>query len=245
MKRFVSALQFLTTIRLVDEEPCTNEQFAGSMIYFPLIGLIIGGVLALVAYAASLRLPAGLVAAILLAAEIMLTGGLHLDGYMDTMDGLFSGRSRERILEIMKDSRVGSHAVIALMGLFFLKYALFQQVVQIKGWPVLVLMPALGRMGMGLGAALFPYARPEGMGKGFAEYFTRQRLLITVVYCGVAAWGLLRLQGIVLSLAIIVWAWIFSRFVQGRIGGLTGDVYGALSELSEVVVLLVAVFLVK
>lgn len=243
MKDFITALQFLTTLRVAKEEIRSTEEFAASMRFFPLIGLLIGGILAGVGYAAGLKLSPGAVGAILLVAEIMLTGGLHLDGYMDTMDGIFSGRSRERILEIMKDSRVGAHAVIALGGLFILKYGLLVEVASHKAWGVLVIMPALGRFTMGIGTALFPYARPEGLGKGFAEYFTRLDLAVTLIYSGAAAVFFLGWQGILITAAVGIWGYVFSKFVTGRIGGLTGDVYGALSELSEVIVLLCAIIL--
>ena len=241
MKDFISALQFLTTIRLVKLPVSSPTEFARSMLYFPLVGLILGTILAGIGYLASFRLSAGVVGAVILISEVLLTGGLHLDGYMDTMDGIFSGRSRERILEIMKDSRVGAHAVIALAGLFILKYALLVEVLHLKLWTILVLLPALGRFNIGIGTALFPYARPEGLGKGFAESFTKLRLTITGVYTALAAFLIWNWRGLILWGVIGVWGWIFSRFVSGRIGGLTGDVYGALCELSELVALLLVV----
>ncbi|HEX3014968.1 MAG TPA: adenosylcobinamide-GDP ribazoletransferase [Desulfobacteria bacterium] len=244
MRDFITALQFLTTIRIVKEEVHSSEEFARSMSYYPLVGLVIGAILAGLAYLANLRLSPLLVGAIILVAEIVISGGLHLDGYMDTMDGIFSGRSRERILEIMKDSRVGAHAVIALGGLFVLKFALLVQLATFQLWTVLLVIPALGRMTMGIGASLFPYARAEGMGKTFANTFSRRKLLVSVAYTAVAAVLLCGWRGLGLWAVAVIWGWLFARFVAGRIGGLTGDVYGALNELTEAVVLLVVVFTV-
>jgi adenosylcobinamide-GDP ribazoletransferase len=243
MKDFINALQFLTTLGVGRAEVSSPEKFARSMLYFPLVGLILGSILALLGYLIQLRLQPGVGGAILLVAGIMLSGGLHLDGYMDTMDGIFSGRSRERILEIMKDSRVGAHAVIAVVGMLILKYALLVEILRLKAWPVLIIMPALGRMSMGIGTALFPYARKEGLGKGFAEFFTPGRLGVTALYTGVLAGLLLNWRGVLVWVCILGWGYIFARFVSGRIGGLTGDVYGALSELGEVMCLLVAICL--
>jgi adenosylcobinamide-GDP ribazoletransferase len=104
-------------------------------------------------------------------------------------------------------------------------------------------MPALGRMSMGIGTALFPYARKEGLGKGFAEFFTPGRLGVTALYTGVLAGLLLNWRGVLVWVCTLGWGYIFARFVSGRIGGLTGDVYGALSELGEVMCLLVAICL--
>lgn len=243
MKDFINALQFLTTLGIGRAEVSSPEKFARSMFYFPLVGLILGGILTLLGYLVQLKLTPGVGGAIILVGGIVLSGGLHLDGYMDTMDGIFSGRSRERILEIMKDSRVGAHAVIALGGLFLLKYALLVEILRLKAWPVLFIMPALGRMSMGVGTALFPYARAEGLGKGFAEFFTPRLLAATAVYTGLAAIALAHWQGVILWLGVGVWGYLFAKFVCRRLGGLTGDVYGALSELSELVCLLLAVFL--
>ena len=235
---FIAALQFLTTIRLAKQKVSSPEEFARSMLYYPLIGVLLGSLLAGTGYLAALRLPSGVVGAVLLVEEIILSGGLHLDGYMDTMDGIFSGRPRERILEIMKDSRVGAHAVIAAGGLFVLKYSLLVEVTRLKLWPAIVLMPALGRFCIGIGTALFPYARPEGLGKGFAEFFSLRHLVLTGLYTLLAAYLLLNWHGLILALVVGIWAWVFARFVAGRIGGLTGDVYGALCELSELITLL-------
>ncbi len=243
LKDFITALQFLTTIRLVKEKVSSPAEFARNMLYFPLVGVLLGFILAGTGYLAVLKVPSGVVGAVLLVEEILLSGGLHLDGYMDTMDGIFSGRSRERILEIMKDSRVGAHAVIAAGGLFVLKYALLVEMVELKLWPVIVLMPALGRFNMGIGTALFPYARPEGLGKGFARFFSPRRLALTGLYTLLAAYLLLSWRGVILGVLVGIWAWLFARFVSGRIGGLTGDVYGALCELSELVTLLLAALL--
>lgn len=244
MKDFISALQFLTTIRIAKLAVSSTEEFARSMLYFPLVGLLIGGLLTAIGYGAAIRLTPGVVGAVILVTEIMLSGGLHLDGYMDTMDGIFSGRPREKILEIMKDSRVGAHSVIAVGGLFILKYALLVEAVSLNLWPVIVLMPALGRFTQGIGTALFPYARPEGLGKGFAQFFSWRHLAITGVYTAGAAYLLLNWRGLVLWGAVALWGWVFARFVTGRIGGLTGDVYGAISELSELAALLFAVLAV-
>ncbi len=243
LKDFIAALQFLTTIRLVEEKVSSPTEFARSMLYFPLVGVLLGFLLAGTGYLAALRLPSGVVGAVLLVEEILLSGGLHLDGYMDTMDGIFSGRSRERMLEIMKDSRVGAHAVIAAAGLFILKYALLVEMAQLKLWPVIVLMPALGRFSMGMGTALFPYARPEGLGKGFANFFSPRHLALTGLYTLLIAYLLLNWQGLVLAVLTGIWAWLFARFVACRIGGLTGDVYGALCELSELMTLLLVALL--
>ena len=115
MRSFITALQFLTRIHLVKQEDLTAEDFGRSTRFFPLVGAVLGCLYLLAALAclALLGLPSYTAKAILVILPILLTGGLHCDGFMDAVDGLFSGRSRERMLEIMKDSRAGSFGVVA------------------------------------------------------------------------------------------------------------------------------------
>lgn len=119
MKAFLIALQFLSRIHLASQDVWRDEDFGRSVLFFPLVGLIIGLLLAALYGALSFILnPLGC-AVLVVAFWFYVTGGLHADGYMDTADGLFSGRSRERMLEIMKDSRVGSGGVMAFVFWFF------------------------------------------------------------------------------------------------------------------------------
>ena len=145
MRAFFIGLQFLTRISIVEQKDWCEKDFADSVRYFPLIGLVLGIIYA--AFAALLLsflpqngilLPHHVVAAILLILPILLTGGLHCDGFMDTMDGLFSGRSRERMLEIMKDSRVGANGVFAFVLLMIFDWSILLDLLQ-SAW----LFPAL------------------------------------------------------------------------------------------------------
>ena len=131
MDSFLVGLQFLTRISVVRQEIWTEEAFGGSVRYFPLIGAVLGCFYGGAAYLCVFVLPAWgivppehLTAAVLLLLPVWLTGGIHCDGFMDTMDGLFSGRSRERMLEIMKDSCVGSNAVVAFLALMLAEYSI-------------------------------------------------------------------------------------------------------------------------
>ena len=119
MKAFLIGLQFLTRLKLARQDTWTDADFGRSVKYFPLVGAVIGLILVLVYKGTVPYLPHHIGTVLLLVSEAVLTGGLHLDGFMDTMDGLFSYRSSPRILEIMKDSRVGSNAVMSL-GLLLL-----------------------------------------------------------------------------------------------------------------------------
>lgn len=241
MQNFITALQFLTRLQLIKQNEWTPDKFGASVRYFPLVGAIIGLILAGFHYLIAPFLPPAVLAACLITLEIMLTGGLHGDGLMDTVDGIFSGRSRERILEIMKDSRVGANGVMGFCLFVLLKWSLLMEINASALMTALFLMPVLSRFAMVVGITLFPYARPEGTGKAFAQYATTNTLAVaaffsvmTVAPFGLTGWISLGVTGL--------FAVLFGRYISGILGGLTGDVYGAITELSSLIVL--GVFLV-
>ena len=247
-REFVTALQFLTRIRLFSDPDYDDGLFGRSVKFFPLVGLLAGSILAGVAVLTGGWLPGTVRSTLLVTLSVFITGGLHCDGLMDSADGLFSGRSRERMLEIMKDSRVGSFGVIAIILLLLWKWALLHDLPDSLLVPALISMMTFGRFAMILAILRFPYARPEGMGKAFALYAGTHSLgpalatllgLLAVFYfvtgplvCGIAAAA---------ALAAILFAFWFGRWTTHKLGGMTGDTYGAVTELSELVVLIVFV----
>lgn len=245
MRAFFIGLQFLTRISIVRQDNWTAEDFGRSVKFFPLIGAVLGAIYAAFAYAfytflptRGIVLPIHLTAAILLILPPLMTGGLHCDGFMDTMDGVFSGRSRERMLEIMKDSCTGSNAVFCFVVLMVLEFAILLDMPKDVAVSAFFGMPVIARMMMVAGITLFPYARPDGLGKAFAQYAGRGALtfaavctLMLVVPLGQLAW--------ISLLVSTVFTMFFANYVQKRLGGLTGDVYGAITTLNEGLVLLV------
>ena len=244
MRGFTIALTFLTRIPFPLPKDVSSEEFLKSYRFYPLIGLLIGLLLWLLAKAALPYFPPLVLGALLLSAHLMLTGGIHLDGFMDSMDGLLSARSPEKILEIMKDSRVGAHASMALVGLLLLKFSLLASLT-LQMLPLLIVMPMVSRWVFQIGMIGFPYARSQGLGKGFHEA-TRwiPFLLSGVVVCGISYY----LLGIAGPIAVGVSAlviYIMASKISALLGGLTGDLYGAFIEISEVIFLVVAFPLIK
>ena len=239
MHSFLIGLQFLTRIRLVRQTEWTAEDFGRSTRFFPLVGLVLGICYALFAwlllYAVGMR---ALTAALLLVLPLLLTGGLHADGFMDTADGVFSGRDRERKLEIMKDSRVGAFGVVSFVMLMFVQYALISDMHPLLLIPALLVMPVIGRFAMVLSVACFPYAREDGMGKTFADMADRKTIVIAalITMILVLPWGFLAALALVLG---TVFALLFCRLITHVLGGVTGDVYGAATVLTETLVLFV------
>ena len=239
MNSFLVGLQFLTRIRIVRQTVWTAEDFGRSTRFFPLVGLVLGICYALAAWILiSVLGMRALTAALLLTLPLLLTGGLHADGFMDTADGVFSGRERERKLEIMKDSRVGSFGVVAFVLLMFLQFALLLDMSPPLLVSVFFVMPIIGRMAMVLAVSCFPYARADGMGKTFADMADRRTVAIAAVTTSVLVIpiGLLATLALVIG---IVFSLLFCRWMTAILGGVTGDVYGAATVLTETIVLVV------
>ena len=239
MNSFLIGLQFLTRIHIVRQTVWTAEDFGRSTRFFPLVGLVLGICYALAAwlllYLLGMR---SLTAAFLLILPLLLTGGLHADGFMDTADGVFSGRERARKLEIMKDSRVGSFGVVSFVMLMFVQFALISDMAPQLLVPALFVMPIIGRLAMVLAVACFPYAREDGMGKTFADMADRGTVVIAVLTTAllVLPWGMLAAVALVVG---TLFALMFCRAMTNILGGVTGDVYGAATVLTETLVLTV------
>ncbi len=244
MRAFFIGLQFLTRISIVRQDAWTEEDFGASVRWFPLIGGVLGLCYSLTAILLLQFLPSfgitpppHITTVILLLLTILLTGGLFCDGFMDTMDGIFSGRSRERMLEIMKDSRVGSNGIMAFTALMMTEWAILLDMKPELIPTALFIMPIISRFVVVTAITRFPYARPSGMGKAFAMYAGKHALgfafvstlLLTLPLGWNAAAGLA---------AGVIFGICFNRYVTGILGGVTGDTYGAAAMLTELVVLL-------
>lgn len=237
----VLALQFLTTVPLPFAMPAEARHLGRALAFFPLVGAALGLALAALDVALRLAMPVPVATAAILAGAALLTGGLHLDGLMDACDGLFGGRSPARRLEIMRDSRVGSYGVLAGVLALLLKYSgLTALPVELRA-PALVLLPAVGRWAMAGGTWAFPYARPEGLGTAFKAGVTWRAIAVATVLAAALAWAALGPVGLALLGLAAALAWPAARSMVGKLGGLTGDCYGALNEVTEVGLLLALV----
>ena len=249
MDSFFIGLQFLTRIHVVKQTEWTEEAFGKSVRYFPLVGLTLGLVYGAAAWMLtaipmlySWEFPVHVRAALLAVLPFLLTGGIHCDGFMDTVDGIFSGRARERMLEIMKDSHVGSNAVIALVCLVLLKVAAYTTLAPLKLTYALVAMYICTRTFMVSYIVNYPYARKTGIGHMFKAYakpvytYIAFALCIALVYaCG--------LPYLYTAVATFLICQGIAQFLCGQLGGLTGDTYGFLTECGVVVYLLLATYL--
>jgi adenosylcobinamide-GDP ribazoletransferase len=209
---------------------------------FPLVGALIGALLGFFGLALDRALPAGPAAALLVAAAALLTGGLHLDGLMDTADGLAGGRSPEQRLAIMRDSRVGAIGAVAGGLALLAQFACLSELTGHHRLLTLVAAGALGRWAMLLAISAFPAAGAEGLGAGLRAGVTRGSAVagsLLVLPVAVVA-GPLGLAGVAVGVAVAAG---LGRFLVRRLGGLTGDAYGAIAVVAETAVLFAAVAL--
>jgi adenosylcobinamide-GDP ribazoletransferase len=229
-----SALAFLTVIPVADAQGSPGDRLGRA--YFPavgaLVGLAAGGVFAGVS-----ALATGPVAAVAAVATMaVLTGGLHLDGLADAADGLLGGRTPERRLEIMRDSRVGSFGVIALVLLLGGEIAALAGLPPLRALVALVVAGTLSRWAMLGVVALLPYARPSGLGSAAGGPHLRLDLLLGTAIAGLTLFLDWRRATLAAALVVLTAA-AAAALARRRIGGATGDVYGATAELCELAAL--------
>ena len=254
INEFLIGLQFLTRINLVRQTVWTEKNFGNSVKFFPAVGAILGIIYALfvgiLIFITGGNIPI-FIGAVGFFLSIILTGGIHCDGLMDTADGLFSGREKEKILEIMKDSRAGSFGVVSMILIASLQISALAELAKISPQFICTAIfcaPIIGRLAMVFVIKKFPYARPQGIGKAFSIYATKKTLnfarvetilfLIPIIFLSVKIF-LISLLAMILA---IIFSWRFGIFSTKKIGGVTGDIYGAVEIISETIVLIIFLF---
>jgi len=242
----VAAVRFLSVLPMPGrkqslEKDETAPHLAVGSTYFPLVGLLLACLLWILVLLLTPLVPQLALAALLVVALVILTGGLHLDGLMDSCDGLFGGSTRERKLEIMRDSRVGSFGVLGGACVLLLKFALFASVSR-HALPLalLVALPS-ARWAMVLALRVFPSAIATGLGATFHQATTTEGFVLA----GLVALAIVlvagQFTGLMVWVMVTVTALALGFWITRSIGGLTGDNYGAIEEVAEVVALLVLV----
>jgi adenosylcobinamide-GDP ribazoletransferase len=234
-----AALAFLSVLPVPRHDRRPSDLGAASA-HFPAVGAALGTAVGLLGLLLDRWLPPTAVAAVLVGLGALATGGLHLDGLMDTADGVFGGRDRELRLTIMRDSRVGAFGVVAGGLALLLPFAALVELTGTERLLALALAWGLGRWAMVLAIHAFPSARADGLGAAARASAGRLPLAVaaTSTVAGSLALGSLGLVSSILATSI---AFGCGRFLAVRLGGLTGDTYGAIAVIAETAVLYVAV----
>jgi len=250
---FLAGLRFLTIIPLPWHGEVSQEEVGRSIVYFPVVGVIIGLILAGLNWLLSLFLPSMVVNALLLVSLVVITGAMHLDGWVDTCDGLAGHKTPEARWQVMSDSRVGGFGIVGAVLLLLVKYVSLNSVPETLLMATLVIMPVVSRWAMVYAIFTYPYAKPSGLGRVFKQAASWPRFtLATVITLGVAI-GLARWADVtyfyLVGLAIMVGIWVITMvmvaYLKRKFSGLTGDTYGAINEVAEVGVLILVLLLAR
>ncbi len=247
IRPFIFAWQFLTGVPLSrnHHEPAPNE-LAGSMVWYPLVGLLLGGVLAGVDVVLTAWLSTEVVSALVIGLLILLTRGLHQDGLADTLDGLAGGRTPADRLAIMRDPRIGAIGATGLFCSIMLRYAALVSLPAAMRLPALLCLPAMGRWAMVVGAWDAPYARAEGgLAAPFLLHLSMRHVVVaTVLLAGALVWAL-GIPGALASLALgAALSRLSTGFFRRMLGGITGDTLGATNEIVEIAFLIAVPLLI-
>lgn len=235
MKSLLLMITFFTRIPVSYPYDYDEKDFIKGIKLLPIIGLIIGIFLYIPISLLEDYFHRPILIVFIWAIYLIITGGLHIDGLADTFDGIFSYRSREEMLNIMKDSRIGTFGVISIIWLLLLNLSLSYYIKNI----FLLILPIVGRSSALLGASISKYARPEGgMGGGFIESCrTKEGLtgIILSLALGFIFGGIPAIVPISLTFVAVI---ILTKNISKKLGGMTGDTIGLVIEVSQTLFML-------
>lgn len=245
MRLFLIALQFLTIIPVPFPLRCEERDLGRSMAFFPLVGVFLGALLVGADYILTLRLPRPVADLLLITLLSAVTGALHLDGLADVCDGLAARGSRERFMEVMKDSRIGAVGVVGLILALLLKYQALLHIPLDYKREALLFFPMVARFSQVQITAGAKGARRDGLGSAFIGTAGTWQFVSAGVITLAGAWLLLGLRGIYCCLALYIFTWGLKWWFHRKLGGINGDIIGCASELNEILSLLIMLVLLQ
>jgi adenosylcobinamide-GDP ribazoletransferase len=240
-----AGLAFLTILPVPRRWCGESRDLERSLVWFPLIGLLIGAAIAGFDLGVTALLPVLPASVLTVIAMVAISGALHLDGLADTADGFLSSRPRERILEIMRDSRVGPMGVLAIAGVLLLKVAAVASLAPPVRFGTLLLLPLAGRTAPVLVMSTLGYVREQGLGTAFQRKRSVFAPLLALASLGAAGSLALGVVGLAAAAAALGVTAVFALWCRAKIGGYTGDTLGAACELAEVAPALVVLMFVQ
>lgn len=247
MKRFIGLLQFMTRIP-IKADVGFDEEFHKSIVYFPLVGFVIGLISFFIGSLAIRIFDPFITSILIVAGEVILTGGLHIDGLGDTFDAIYSNRDKERMLEIMKDSRLGTNSLLAILFLVLIKIGLLNSAINSNLMCLIIFMPMISRLGVIVMLYKTVTPRKVGMGNIFIGKATLCMFITAIVYTIVIIVAIskfiflstnLNIIKLLLSIvAVMIFDYLFKKHIYKKIDGVTGDILGCTIELGELIFLL-------
>jgi adenosylcobinamide-GDP ribazoletransferase len=248
-KNFITAVQFLTIVTVKKHHDVAEGDLAKSVFYFPLVGFLIGFVLINADKAfALIALPQSIATFLLIILWVAITRAIHIDGLADTFDGLMGGSSPSSRLAIMQDSRLGTAGALGIFFVLIMKYLCLNSLYESDRIAALLVSPVVARWAQSLMVFKADYGRENGMGKAFVGHLRSSGLAATsALAVGLSAFVVVRLDTrslllfSVLVCVAVLFTYLGKRYLVRKLGGVTGDAIGAISELNEVIVLLLFV----
>ena len=244
-EQFIILIQFMTRIPIPIKVDYSEKKLGKSIKFFPLVGLIIGLILycmhfLIATYLKNILYSKTIVAIFLITVEIMTVGIIHIDGLGDTFDGLFSYAKRERILEIMKDSRIGTNGAVVLILYFIAKIALISEIIVINP-KYLIIFPIIARLSTSTNAGLTDYARKSGMSNAIISENGIFEVIFSLILTNILVFFIIGSKGSVTVFVALLFIILFMLNVRKKIGGITGDTMGASLELTSILVLFLGI----
>lgn len=225
-----------------------DEEFHKSIVYFPLVGFVIGLISFIVGSLGVKIFDPFLTSILIVACEVVLTGGLHIDGLGDTFDAIYSNRDKERMLEIMKDSRLGTNSLLAILFLVLIKIGLLNSIISSNLLWIVIFMPVIARLGVIVMLYKTVTPRKVGMGNMFIGKATLSMFIITIIYSAVIiivmgkfiflSSNILVIKLLSSILAVMLFDYLFKNHIYKKIDGVTGDILGCTIEIGELIFLL-------
>lgn len=246
MKRFISILQFMTRIP-INIDTGFDEEFHKTITYFPLVGLVLGVLIYIIGLVSGIFFDSFITSIIVTLTLVILTGGLHIDGLGDTFDAIYSYRDKERMLEIMKDSRLGTNSVLAIMFLILLKIGFIYSIINNNLLWTVIFMPVVARLGVIVMMYKTVTPRENGMGNLFIGKASTSMFTIAILYTIILIIGISKLIllastfKVIMLISTIIILFIFNnlfkKHIYKKIDGVTGDILGCTIELGELIYL--------
>ncbi len=244
-EQFIILIQFMTRIPVLLKVDYSEKKLGKSVKYFSLVGLIIGLILYFTnllidIYLKNFFYNKAIIAIFLIIVEILVVGIIHIDGLADTFDGLFSYADKDRILEIMKDSRIGTNGTVVLILYFITKTILISEVISINP-KYLIIFPIIARLSTSTNAGLSNYAKKSGMSNSIIDENGIFEVIFALILTNFLVFFIVGINGTVITFIAFLFIIFFMINVRKKIGGITGDTMGASLELTSILVLFLAI----
>ncbi|QSZ28081.1 adenosylcobinamide-GDP ribazoletransferase [Aceticella autotrophica] len=239
IKRLIIALQFMTRIPIPIRIDLKDDDFLKSTAYFPIVGFVVGILSLLIYLLLKSVFPREIVMTVIIAFSYVLIGAFHIDGLADTFDGLFSNKNKEGMLEVMRDSRLGTNGVLAILFMIILRISFLTNIDDSYIMAVLIITPMIGRLSQVLAIMISKSAREgKGLGGLLIGKIGYREFMISAVITLIIGYFIFPIQWLIaITAVVLIMAYLETYYISARIGGMTGDTLGAINELAELTTL--------